>query len=274
MQMMYRKIEGLIRQRGAECVAVAFHDVETGQELLINADQPFHPASTFKICVMMELYRQAYQGIFTLDTPLVIKNGFTSIVDGSPFSLYEVDDSEMSLYQRIGQQETLREINRLMIVQSSNLATNLLMELLTAARITEYMSELGAFDLKVLRGPEDNQAYALGRNNVATARGLMQVLRHLAEGHVVSAEASQEMIAVLCGQQYNEGIPSGLPLGMRVAHKTGWNDHLYHDAAIVFPSGRAPFILVVLTRGLQEKTNAPHLVACISRLLASFVNCI
>lgn len=271
MDALQRDIEESIRQSGAERVAVALHGLASGNELLIDAARPFHPASTFKVCVMMELYRQADQGAFTLDTPLRIKNSFASIIDASPFALNPADDSETSLYRRIGERETLREINRLMITQSSNLATNLLVELLTAGRITAYMAELGAADLQVLRGPEDNRAYALGRNNVATARGLMHVLRLLTEGSVVSAKASGEMIDVLLGQRYNEGIPAGLPSNIPVAHKTGWNDRLYHDAGIVFPSGRAPFVLVVLTRGLEEEIRAPELVAGISRLVASFL---
>lgn len=267
MQALQSEIEALIEQSGAEHAAVAFHDLETGRELMIDADAPFHPASTFKLCVMMELHRQAHEGAFSLDTPLLIKNEFVSIADGSSFSLFEGDDAEPTLYRRIGERENLREINRLMIVQSSNLATNLLIELLTAAKVTAFMQELGAPELKVLRGPEDNRAYALDLNNAATARGLMQVLRLLAEGEVVSPEASKEMIEVLQGQMYNEGVPAGTPSGVKVAHKTGWNDRLYHDAAIVFPPGHAPYVLVVLTRGLPEETKAPLLVSRIARLI-------
>src|SRR5579871_1752759 len=234
IQTLRSEIEALIRESGAENVAVALHDLATGQELLIDADRPFHPASTFKLCVMLELYRQAEQGILSLEAQRPIKNSFISIADGSSFWLDPADDSEPTLYQRIGEQETLREINRLMIVQSSNLATNLLIELLTAARVTDFMRALGAQDLEILRGPEDNLAYARGMNNVATARGLMHILRLLTEGKVVSAEASKAMVEVLLGQQFNEGIPAGLPTGMPVAHKNGWNDHLYHDAGIVF----------------------------------------
>jgi beta-lactamase class A len=74
------------------------------------------------------------------------------------------------------------------------------------------------------------------------------------------------MIAVLLGQAFNEGIPAGVPQGVPVAHKTGWNSQLYHDAAIVYPPGRKPYILVVLTQGLAEEHAAPALVAAISRL--------
>lgn len=272
MQAAQGEIEAQIRTIQADRVALAFHDLATGQEILIDADVPFHPASTIKLCVMVALYYEVAAGFFTLDSPLLIKNEFASIADGSAFSLSADDDSEQTLYGRIGEPETLREINRLMIVQSSNLATNLLIDLLSAEKITARMQEMGVSGLKVLRGPEDNRAYALGMNNVATARGLMLLLRQLAEGRVITREASHDMVAVLLGQKYNEGIPAGLPEDVLVAHKTGWNDHLYHDAALVFPPGRAPYVVVLMTRGLPEATAAPRLVANIARRIHASIS--
>ena len=240
---LQQDIEERIRQSGAESVGVAFRDLETGQDLFADANEPFHPASTFKICVMMELYRQARSGGLPLDSRLPIKNAFHSIVDGSSFSLAPEDDAETSLYARIGETETLRELCRLMIVRSGNLATNLLIEALGAGNVTDFMHALGAPSLQVVRGTYDTLAVEQGRNNVATARGLDHILTRLAEGSVVSADASREMVEILLAQQFNEGIPAGiLPTldGAKVAHKTGWIDRHYHDAAIIFPPGRAP----------------------------------
>jgi beta-lactamase class A len=216
---------------------------------------------------MMELFRRAHVGDLSLDSMLSIKNSFASFADGEPFSLNEKDDAETTLYHRIGEGETLREINRLMIVRSSNLATNMLLEVLGAAQITSFMHEIGATGLEVRRGPEDDRAFTLGMNNVATARGLMHIFRLLAEGRVVSPEASAEMVEVLLGQEFIEGIPAGLPSGSRVAHKTGWINRHYHDVGIVFLSDRAPWVLAILTKGLDEATDGPRLVAAISRLV-------
>ena len=88
-------------------IAVAVHDLETRREMLINADESFHPASTFKVHVMMEVFHQARQGRFSLDDPLAILNSFTSIADGSPFSLLEKDDAETTLYGRMGEKESI-----------------------------------------------------------------------------------------------------------------------------------------------------------------------
>src|SRR5271156_3128635 len=91
-------IQALIRESGAADVAVAFHDLASGKELLIHADVNFHPASTIKIPIMMEVFRQAEEKVFSLDDRLAVKNDFVSIVDGSHFSLQAADDSETGLY--------------------------------------------------------------------------------------------------------------------------------------------------------------------------------
>jgi beta-lactamase class A len=74
------------------------------------------------------------------------------------------------------------------------------------------------------------------------------------------------MLDILGRQQFTEGIPAGLPPGTRVEHKTGWiGSVVYHDAAIVRPAGRAPYVLVVLTGGVQDESAAYGIVRDISR---------
>jgi len=256
-----KKIADLVAASGAETVAVAFHDLADGRELLINADVSFHAASTMKVPVMMEIYRQAAASKLALDERLTIKNDFLSIADGSHFSISAEDDSEPSLYKRIGETATVRELMRLMIIASSNLATNLLIERVTPPRVMELMRKMGARHIRVLRGVEDGKAYERGLNNTTTALDLMILLRHVAEGRAVSKSASDDMIRVLLDQQFNEGIPAGLPKEARVAHKTGSITKINHDAAIIFLPDRKPYVLVVLTRGLNDEARAHQLIA-------------
>ena len=258
------ELKRLLQSGGDARISLAIHDLASGYQLLVQPDVQFHPASTFKLCVMMEVFHQASGGEFSLDELLPIINSFPSIADESMFGTSPEDDSETDLYRHVGEQMSLRELTRRMIVYSSNLATNLLIGKVGADRVTHFMQELGTNDLVIRRGPEDNRAYALGLNNSATARGLMQVLVRLAKRSVVSPAASDEMIAILKQQHYNEGIPAKLPEGVEVAHKTGWNDRLYHDAAIVYPPQRAPYVVVIMTSGLSEKEAAPILVAALS----------
>lgn len=260
-----QRINALVRESCAETVAVAFHDLRTGAELLINPDQSFHAASTMKVPVMMELYRQAEAGRFSLDEQVPIKNSFASIVDGSPYSLSPEDDSEVMLYQRVGQTAPARELLHLMITVSSNLATNILIERIGASNVGKLMRRYGANNIRVLRGVEDGKAFERGMNNTTTARDLMILLRRIGENRAVSKKASAEMLKVLLDQKFSEGIPAGLPAAARVAHKTGSITKHYHDAAIVLLPNRKPYVLVVLTRGLEDEKRAHRLVADISR---------
>ena len=258
-------VERLIRDAGAGSVAVAYRDLATGEEMLVGPDEVFHAASTMKVAVMAEVYRQAEAGTLALDETLLIKNEFTSLADGSKYTLDPADDSELALYKRVGRRATVAELTRLMITESSNLATNLLIERVGVAKADGFMKALGAPGVRVVRGVEDTPAYRRGMNNTTTARGLMRLLTLIADRAVVSAGASDAMLAALLGQKSKEGIPAGLPPGTPVAHKTGSFRGVYHDAAIVRPEGRRPYVLVVLTRGLLDESKAHRLVAEIAR---------
>jgi beta-lactamase class A len=259
------KVRELITASGAETVAVAFQDLQTGRELLISPGASFHAASTMKVPVMLEVYREARDGRLSLDERLPVKNEFKSIADGSTFSVSPADDSEQTLYKKVGSTETVRELLRLMITESSNLATDIIIERVTAERVMELMRRMGARDIRVLRGVEDGKAFERGLNNTTTARDLLILLRAIAEGRAVSRAASKEMADILLAQKFNEGIPAGLPAGVRVAHKTGSITKIEHDAGIVYVPGRRPYVLVVLVRGIAEEARAHKLIADISR---------
>ena len=258
------QIRDLIKASGAESVSVAYHDLATGTELLIDGDVSFHAASTMKVPVMLEVFNEAHDGRLSLDSRITIKNSFSSLVDGSPFTLSPDDDSDKTLYARVGQSASVRELLHLMITVSSNLATNILIERVTAPRVMTLVKQLGASRIRVLRGVEDSKAFQQGLNNTTTAGDLMILLQAIAELKAVSQTASEEMLKIMLDQAFNEGIPSKLPPGVKVAHKTGSITRSYHDAAIVLPARTKPYILVVLTRGLEDEARAHRLVADIS----------
>lgn len=240
-------------------IAVAFQDLETDSEYFLNADHAFHPASTFKVHVMMEVFRQANEGALSLEDRLPIVNSFTSIADGSRYSLDVKDDAEQTLYPRIGETESIRELTRLMIVRSSNLATNILIEKIGTKNINDFIHALGIEGVTIRRGVEDKIAFRAGMNNSATARGLTQTMNMIARKKVVSEQASDEMIQILLGQEFNESIPALLPNSVKVAHKTGWTNDFYHDTGIVYPPDREPYILSIMTKGFAEdKENEAH----------------
>lgn len=246
-------------------VAVAFRTLDGRTEWLLRADEPFHAASTMKVAVLIELYHQVRQGRIRLDEALLVRNEFHSLVDSSPYALNPDDDSETELYQVVGATRTVERLSELMITVSSNLATNILMDRLGVDSIRAGVHALGADGMDVRRDLEDTKAFRQGLNNTTTARALLQLMGAIARGQAVDKESSRRMIEVLERQSFNDGIPAGLPPGTRVAHKTGEITRIQHDAAIVFAP--RPFVLVILTRGLDDPSQGSALIATITREL-------
>jgi beta-lactamase class A len=251
---------------GAE-VALWFEDLATGRTLGIADTLTFHAASTMKVPVMFELFRRADEGTLDLDDRIPLVGRFASIVDGSSYALDPSDDSDDALYDRIGAPISYRELNERMIVRSSNLATNVLIERLDPTRVTAFARSLGGEGVLVRRGVEDGVAFRAGLNNVTTARGLGKLLAALERGQVASPWATRAMLGALLRQEFNEEIPAGLPPGTRVAHNTGWITATTHDAAIVYPPGRSPFVLVILTRAIPDRADAQRLMADLARIV-------
>ena len=261
------QIQARISAEPGAQVGIAYLDLASGDTLFLNADTSFHAASTMKVPVMIELFRRANTGSFRMDQGLLMVNQFASIVDGSPYSLDVGSDSDSTLYHRIGQRVRVDTLLRLMITRSSNFATNTLITLVGADAVTRSMRSLGAQRIQVLRGVEDGKAFEKGLNNTTTARDLAIILRSIQEGKAASPAASHEMLSILLAQEFNEKIPAGLPPGTRVAHKTGEITAVSHDAAIIYPNGRKPYVLVVLTRGIPDGAKSSKLIADISAIL-------
>jgi len=261
------KLESRIQLEPGAQVGLAYIDLGSSDTMFLNADISFHAASTMKVPVMIELFRRSSTGSFGMDQQLMIVNQFASIVDGSPYALDPHSDSDTTLYQRIGGRVRVDTLLRLMITRSSNLATNTLIALVGAEEVNHTMRSLGALRIQVLRGVEDGKAFDKGLINTTTARDLATILRAIEEGRAASAEATGEMREILLAQEFNEKIPAGLPPGVRVAHKTGEITAHSHDAAIVYPPGRKPYVLVVLTRGIQDGVKSSKLIADISSIV-------
>lgn len=268
--LVAQRIQGRIAQEPGAEVGLAYIDLGSGDTIFLDADSSFHAASTMKVPVMIELFRAAAAGSFGMHQGLLLVNQFASIVDGSPYALDPGSDSDSTLYKRIGERVPIDTLLRLMITRSSNFATNTLITLVGAQNVTRTMRSLGAARIQVLRGVEDGKAFDRGLNNTTTARDLAVILRAIQEGKAASHAASREMLAILLAQEFNERIPAGLPAGVKVAHKTGDITAVAHDAAIVYPSNRSPYVLVVLTKGITDQKKSDKLIADLSRIVYEY----
>ena len=246
-------------------IAVAYMNLSNPVDtLFINIDEEFHAASTMKVPVMIELYKQQAEGKFNLSDTIVLRNEFKSIVDGSLYSMDIGDDSDDDVYNKIDQKVTLHEIMVPMITTSSNLATNVLIEIVDAKKVTQTMRDLGAAKIEVLRGVEDQKAYDLGLSNSTTARDLMMIMKAIVEGKAGNAINTKEMLDILKDQKWNDMIPKYLPDGIEVAHKTGSITGVHHDAAIVYLPNGDTYVLVFLSKNLKDWDKGTDQLARIS----------
>jgi beta-lactamase class A len=249
---LYRNILKIKKEHELESLGIAFYDAETTIQWAYNGDQYFHAASTMKLAVLLGVFRQIERGELALDAPVHVRNRFTSIVNQEPFMLDLGTDADPDVYGHLGRTLTIRELAYWMITKSSNLATNLLVDVVGIETIQHALDELDIDGVRILRGVEDQAAFDAGLNNEVTANGLLKLLRIIADGKAYSKRASDEMLNILLEQQYNSGIPAGLPKAVRVAHKTGNISTVHHDAGIIFLEGRKPYVLVILTQFRAE----------------------
>jgi beta-lactamase class A len=261
---LYRNVLKIKEEHGLESLGISFYDSETTLQWSYNADHYFHAASTMKLAVLLGVFRQVERGELSLDAPVHVRNRFTSIVNQEPFMLDLSRDADPNVYGHLGKTLPVRDLAYWMITLSSNLATNLLVEVIGISSVQLALDELDIDGIRVIRGVEDQAAFEAGLNNEVTANGLLKLLRLIAEERAYSKEASGEMLKIMLDQQYRGGIPAGLPKAARVAHKTGNISTVHHDAGIVFLEGRKPYVLVILTQFAAE-TGRGTAVADVSR---------
>jgi len=243
-------------------IAVAFTDLNQKDfSILINEDEVFHAASTMKTPVMVEIFKQASLGNLKLDDSILIKNEFTSIFDNSKFSIDLSRDSGEELYDLIGKKRTIRQLVFDMITVSSNLATNILIEL----------KENNIFDVKVLRGVEDMKAYNAGLNNTVTAKDLMKLFALIEIGDLLPKEYKEEMLNILLSQKFDSMIPAKLPKNIQVAHKTGSIDGVRHDSGIVYLPGGRKYVLIILSKNLKDEKAGVECGADISKMIFDYL---
>ncbi|MCI0442918.1 class A beta-lactamase-related serine hydrolase [bacterium] len=247
----------------AESIGIYFEQPD-GKVFERNAYEIFHAASTMKVPVMMEVFKQIEAGKLNLDQKVTVKNQFSSIMDGSPYSLTQEDDSDADLYKEIGKQLPLKNLVDRMINSSSNLATNIIIEMVKAENVQKLMKEIGAKDMTVLRGVEDIKAFEAGKNNRTSARSLAICYKAILDPKLFKDTSRNAMIEILRSQHSQDGIGAGVKAkerGLKVASKDGWITEINHDSGIIEDENGKQWIMVIMTRGVKEEKDGWKLIA-------------
>ena len=261
LQGRFAELEGL---SGARALAVAIADFESGREFSHHGDRWFHAASTIKLAVLLGVYGAIHHGDLLPQSRVHVRNRFLSAHDGSPYRVRIDRDANADVHREIGRTLRVSELAEHMITSSSNLATNLLLDLVGLDVLRATLARFGLEGIDLRRGVEDEVAYQHGIINRVTARGLVGLLRLIGEERAFSPELSRQMLDVLHRQQFRSGIPAGLPREARVANKTGDISTVAHDAGLVYLPNRKPYAIAVLTEWEPSATGRSTTIAAAS----------
>jgi beta-lactamase class A len=249
-------------------LAVSVYDYLSGFAWSRDGGRWFHAASIIKVAVLAALFDAVERGRFTLDCRLHIRNRFLSVVDGGPFTVDATRDADSDVHAAIGRTLRLSELARHMIVTSSNLATNLLLDLVGLDEARAAIARRGIDGIDLQRGVEDERAFEAGCSNRVTADGVVELLRSIVDGREFSGVSSKAMVDILSDQQFAGGIAPGLPDPIRsvarVAHKTGDISAASHDAGFVFLPGRPPYVVAILCESDADAAQRTAALATVS----------
>ena len=271
LDALRQRIDAAARKSDARAIAVALHDAESGAELQYDADRWFHGASTIKIAILLAVYGEIDRGRLAPQSRLHVRNRFLSAYDGSPFRILADRDADSEVHASIGKTMRVSELALHMIAMSSNLATNLLLDLIGLETVQRTIERFGLTGLDIRRGVEDEKAFEHDIVNRVTANGLVGLLRLIAEERAYSPELSREMLDILHQQEFKKGIPARLPRDVRVAHKTGDISSVAHDAGVVYAPGRKPYVVAILTEWAADAGRRSPTIASISHAVYDYL---
>jgi beta-lactamase class A len=263
------RVAAIAEEAGLAAAAVAVHDFQTARSFDVDGDRWFHAASTIKVAILVALGAAVGEHRFELHSRLAVRNRFLSAADASPFRIAGSRDANATVHAHIGRTMRLDELALHMIATSSNLATNLLLDLLGVDYARATLLRLGVDGVDIRRGVEDERAFEAGLNNRVTARGLVQLFRAIHEGRAATPQLTRWMLDVLLQQAFTSGIPAGLPDDVRpeatVANKTGEISNMAHDAGLVFLPGGEVYAVAILTGTPRGVSPRPGTVARLAR---------
>jgi beta-lactamase class A len=267
--LLHDRVTDIARTIPDGALAVSVSDYLSGFVYADNGDRWFHAASTIKVAIFAALFDAVADGRFTLDNRVHVRNRFLSAADGQPFGVQASRDADSEVHAAIGRTMRIGDLARHMIVSSSNLATNVLLDLIGLDRARQSIARHGLAGIDLQRGVEDDRAFEAGCNNRITANGAIRLLRSIHDGRDFAPDATKTMIEVLLDQQFGGSILPGLPEGVQgiaqVAHKTGDISTVSHDVGLVFLPGRPPYAIALLAESAGDPADRTAALTAASR---------
>lgn len=253
-QVLWQKLETSIAEvdRGLDGVmGVAIEDLTTGQRYALRGDDVFPQASSIKVAVLVELYRQAQQGNLKLTDVYSVRASDlvadSSIMNGLTPGITQI---------------TLRDLATMMVAVSDNSAANVLIDRVGMENVNARLDSLGLSHTRLRRKMMDLKAAGEGRENVSTPNEMLTLLEEIYRGMVLNKELTEDFFKILTTPK-DSWIPRDLPEGLKIANKPGSLEGVRNDCGIIFVDNR-PFIICVMTTYLRRERDGEEAISKIS----------
>ena len=250
-QVLWQKLESTVHEIDQNLdgvIGVAIEDLTTGDHFFLRENEIFAQASSIKITVLAELYRQAEQGKLKLTDLYTVQS--SDLVPDS-----DIMEGLTPGVTRV----TLRDLATMMVAVSDNSAANVLIDRVGMENVNAMLDSLGLTHTRLRRKMMDAQAAKDGRENISTPREMASLLRALYEGKVLNKELSADFFKVLSTNK-NAWIPRDLPADVRIANKPGSLEAVRNDSGIVFVQGR-PYVICVMTAFLRDERDGEEAIS-------------
>jgi beta-lactamase class A len=254
-EILWQKLEATIQavdQQLDGVMGVAILDLTSGKKYFLHADEVMPTASSIKIAILVELYRQAQNGKIKLNDQYTLNAN--DLVGGSGIA---------GAFTPGVTRLTIRDVAALMISVSDNSATNIIIDRIGMENVNALLDSLGLTHTRLRRKMMDVKAAAEGRENIATPREMMTLLENLYRGKVLNKQMTGEFLDLLSVHKESY-IPRELPEDLRVANKPGELEGVRNDSGIVF-TGNRPFVMSVMTTYLRREKDGGDAIVRVSK---------
>ena len=253
-QLLWEKLESTINDVDRDLdgvLGVAILDLDSGRKLQLHAGEVFPQASSIKIGVLAELYRQAQAG----------KVKLTDLYTVQASDLVPDSDIMGGLTPGVTR-ITLRDLATMMVAVSDNSATNVLIDRVGMENVNALMDSLGLSHTRLRRKMMDLKAAGEGRENISTPAQMMALLEALYRGKVLNKEMTDDFFKMLSTHK-GSFISRDLPEGLRIANKPGELEGVRNDSGVVFVENR-PYVICAMTTYLRHERDGEEAIAKIS----------